>query len=87
MQHKPFKSNQTIQAPKNKLGHWNIKGACSDQPHPSNFFFSNIWRFWNLISHTKKALCVKFHAQTQCRLGEICEKPSRKLENVVFTIL
>ncbi len=28
-----------------------------------------------------------FHAQTLCSLGEISEQPSRKLENVVSTIL
>ena len=30
-----------------------------------------------------EALCVKFHPQTRCSLVEICEKLSRKLENVV----
>ncbi len=29
---------------------------------------------------------MKFHAQTLCSLGEICENPFRKLENIVITI-
>ena len=33
------------------------------------------------------ALCVKFHVQTLCSLGVMSEKPSRKLENAVSTIL
>ena len=50
-------------------------------------FFSNIWRFgYQKLSHIYKALCVKFYVQSQCSVGEINEKPSWKLENVVSTI-
>ncbi len=46
--------------------------------------FSNIERFWyQKLSHIKKALCVKFQAQTWCSLEEICEKPSVQMLTVV----
>ena len=39
-------------------------------------------------SYLEGCVCVKFHAQTQCSLVlEISENLSRKLENVVSTIL
>ncbi len=37
-------------------------------------------------SYLEGFLCVKFYVQSQCSLGEISEKPSWKLENVVSTI-
>ncbi len=49
--------------------------------------FSNIQRFcYQKLSHIQKAFCVKFYAQSRYSLGEIGEKPSWKLENVVSTI-
>ncbi len=39
------------------------------------------------VSRIWKALCVKFHAQTVCSLRVMSIKTSRKLENVVSTIL
>ena len=65
---------------------WEFKGACSDpQPHPPNFFqtygdFGT--KSWVIF---RRLLCVKCYAQSRCRLGEISENPSWKLENVVPT--
>ena len=67
-----------------------FKGACSDlhiQSNPNFFKHLEIWKYQKL-SHTciYKALCLKFHAQNLCSLGDIglSEIPSQKLENMII---